>query len=42
MHDDIIIHSKNWGVRIIGELKNKQIGLLGVIGSHIIDKATIY
>lgn len=34
MHEDILFHTKGWGVRVEHTLVNEEIGLVGVIGSQ--------
>lgn len=34
MHDDVLIHTINWGEKVISHFKNRKIGIIGVVGSH--------
>ncbi len=38
MHDDILYHTDNWGIKIIEHFKDEKIGLIGVIGGHYMPK----
>jgi glycosyltransferase involved in cell wall biosynthesis len=33
LHDDLVFHDNNWGIRIIEILKNEKIGLIGLMGT---------
>lgn len=37
-HEDICFRNKNWGVSLLNEFKDKNIGLIGVIGIKILPK----
>lgn len=39
MHQDIIFHSKNWGKKIRKAFSDKQIGMIGVIGTTFFSSA---
>lgn len=34
MHEDIIYHTQNWGVKVLEHFRNENVGLLGVEGTH--------
>mgnify|MGYP002623476925 CR=1 FL=1 len=36
MHEDIIIHTQEWGKRLVSIFKDSKIGLVGVIGSQFL------
>src|SRR5574344_1664975 len=36
MHEDILLHTNSWGEKVTQMLRKDKIGILGVIGSHII------
>jgi len=38
MHDDILIHTENWGKKVIVHFKNPKVGVIGVAGSHYLPK----
>lgn len=41
-HEDILFHTKSWGMAIIDILKDESIGELGVIGTHFLPAAPLY
>ena len=38
MHEDILYQTKDWGEKVIAYLKEENVGLIGVIGTHLISK----
>lgn len=38
MHEDILFHTKDWGVRVLEHFEDKTVGLIGVVGGHYIPK----
>jgi hypothetical protein len=42
MHDDIIFHSKNWGVIVESDMRNQTIGAIAVAGTKYIRKAPAF
>lgn len=34
MHEDILFHTEDWGVKVIEYFKDKTVGLIGVVGGH--------
>ncbi len=38
MHDDIIYHTENWGIKVIEHFNEKRIGCIGVVGGHYMPK----
>lgn len=38
MHEDILFHTVDWGVKVIEHFKDKTIGLIGVVGGHYMPK----
>ena len=34
MHEDIIYHTQDWGLKVLEHFKNENVGLLGVEGTH--------
>lgn len=40
-HDDIVFLTQNWGQILQTALANKQAGIVGVLGGHIIDETSI-
>jgi len=41
MHDDIVFRTQNWGQVITKSLEDKQSGIVGVLGGHIIDETSV-
>ena len=42
MHEDILFHSNNWGKIVTDIFDNKEIGIVGVIGSFYLPKSLSY
>ena len=40
MHDDIIFHSKDWGIKILDHFKDINTGAIGIAGSPYLSKET--
>ena len=38
MHEDILFHTEDWGVKVTEHFKDKTIGLIGVVGGHYMPK----
>ena len=38
MHEDILFQTNDWGAKVLIHFKNENIGLIGVIGTHLISK----
>lgn len=38
MHDDILFHTKGWGKKVYDHFENKDVGIIGVAGSHYMPK----
>jgi len=38
MHEDILYQTKDWGEKVIAYFKDEKVGLIGVIGTHLISK----
>ena len=38
MHEDILFHTKDWGVNVINHFENQKVGLIGVAGGHFLPK----
>jgi hypothetical protein len=36
MHEDIIIHTSNWGLSVLNHFENPEIGLIGIAGTHFL------
>lgn len=41
MHEDVLFHSVDWGKSVIETLKQKQIGMIGVLGSYFLGKYSL-
>ncbi len=40
-HDDIVFLTQNWGQILLTSLANKQTGIAGVLGGHLIDETSV-
>lgn len=38
MHDDIFYHTKDWGIKVIEHLSDKDVGCIGNLGGHYMPK----
>jgi len=38
MHEDILFQTKEWGAKVLSHFENDNVGLIGVIGTHLISK----
>lgn len=41
LHEDVIFHTKNWGIKLINYLENNSFGLVGIAGSNYVPKTPI-
>ena len=42
MHEDILFHTEDWGVKVIEHFKDDTIGLIGLLGTHFLPSVSSY
>lgn len=38
MHEDVLVHTQDWGVKVIAHFENEKVGIIGVVGTHFLPK----
>jgi glycosyltransferase involved in cell wall biosynthesis len=42
MHDDILYHTHDWGIKVIENFQDKNVGLIGIMGAHYLPRKPAY